>query len=72
MRILWVSQVIPYPPKAGVLIRCYYLLRAVARAHEVDLVAFIQEPFLKTFREERELIKNRVVQMISTIEKLGI
>ena len=25
-----------------------------------------------SLREERELIKNRVVQMISTIEKLGI
>lgn len=54
MRILWVSQVIPYPPKAGVLIRCYYLLRAVAQVHEVDLVAFIQEPFLKTFYPDVE------------------
>ena len=54
MQILWVSQVIPYPPKAGVLIRCYYLLRALARAHEVDLVAFIQEPFLKTFYPDVE------------------
>lgn len=49
MRVLWLSHVVPYPPKAGVLLRAYYLLRGIARDHEVDLVAFIQEPLLKTF-----------------------
>lgn len=49
MRVLWLSHVVPYPPKAGVLLRAYYLLRGVAREHEVDLVAFIQEPLLRTF-----------------------
>lgn len=51
MRALWVSQVQPYPPKSGVLIRCHYLLRSVARAHDVDLVAFVQRPYLRTFFE---------------------
>ena len=54
MQILWVSQVIPYPPKAGVLIRCFNLLRSVAQTHDVDLVAFVQEPFLKTFFSDVE------------------
>jgi polysaccharide biosynthesis protein PslH len=49
MKILWLSHVVPYPPKAGVLLRAYYLLRAVAQRHELDLVAFIQEPLLRTF-----------------------
>lgn len=49
MECLWVSHVIPYPPKAGVLIRCHHLLRRLAQRHEVDLVAFIQEPYLRTF-----------------------
>ncbi len=49
MRILWVSHVVPYPPKAGVLLRAYYLLKAVASEHDVDLAAFVQKPLLSTF-----------------------
>jgi polysaccharide biosynthesis protein PslH len=54
MRILWLSHLIPYPPKAGVLLRAYYLLKAVAEQHEVDLFAFIQEPWLTTLFDSRE------------------
>jgi len=54
MRILWVSHTIPYPPKSGVHLRSYNLLRAVAMENEVDLVAFIQEPWLKIFYSSRE------------------
>lgn len=49
MQILWLSHVIPYPPKAGVLLRAYYLLRSVAERHYVDLVAFVQRPLLETY-----------------------
>ena len=42
MKILWLSHLIPYPPKAGVLQRSYHLVREVARYHEVDLLAFNQ------------------------------
>src|SRR5881394_4154028 len=49
MQILWLSHVIPYPPKAGVLLRAYYLLKSVAERHSVDLVAFIQRPLLETY-----------------------
>jgi glycosyltransferase involved in cell wall biosynthesis len=54
MRILWVSHIIPYPPKSGVHLRSYNLLRAVAAQNEVDLVAFIQEPWLRIFYKSRE------------------
>jgi len=40
--------VVPYPPKAGFLLRAYHLLNGVARHHTVDLVAFVQEPWLRT------------------------
>lgn len=42
MRILWLSHLIPYPPKGGVLQRAYYLLREAAKYHQVDLLAFNQ------------------------------
>lgn len=47
MRILWISHVVPYPPKAGVLLRAYHLLKGVTGRHTVDLFAFIQEPWLR-------------------------
>lgn len=40
MRILFVSQIVPYPPHGGVLQRGYNLLRELARDHEVHLLAF--------------------------------
>ena len=49
MNILWLSHLVPYPPKSGALLRAYYLLRATAARHNLDLVAFIQEPLLATF-----------------------
>lgn len=47
MKALWVSHIIPYPPKAGVLLRAFNLLKALAESHTVDLVAFVQEPMLR-------------------------
>jgi sugar transferase (PEP-CTERM/EpsH1 system associated) len=55
MRILWLSHMIPYPPKAGVLLRSYYLLKAVAAKHSVDLFSFIQEPWLTTLFASRDV-----------------
>lgn len=49
MQILWVSHVVPYPPKAGVLLRAHYLLKSVAERHPVDLVAFVQRPLIETY-----------------------
>jgi glycosyltransferase involved in cell wall biosynthesis len=54
VRILWVSHIIPFPPKSGVHQRSYHLLRGVSRRHSVDLVSFIQEPWLRVFYPSRE------------------
>jgi sugar transferase (PEP-CTERM/EpsH1 system associated) len=40
MRILFVTQIIPYPPHGGVLQRGYNLLRELGREHDVQLLAF--------------------------------
>jgi polysaccharide biosynthesis protein PslH len=53
MRVLWASHIIPYPPKSGVHLRTYYLLKGVAAKHDVDLIAFIQEPWLRVFYPSR-------------------
>lgn len=47
MRILWLSHLIPYPPKGGILQRAYFLLEEIAKIHEVDLIAFNQPDLIK-------------------------
>lgn len=48
MKVLWLAHAIPYPPRAGFLLRSYNLLRELSRRQQVDLIAFIQEQWLTT------------------------
>jgi len=42
MRILFLTQLLPYPPDSGPKIRMYYMLRYLAERHEVTLVALVR------------------------------
>jgi glycosyltransferase involved in cell wall biosynthesis len=46
MKILFLSQIVPYPPHGGVLQRGYNLLRELSRRHEIHLLAFIHPDIL--------------------------
>ena len=37
MKILWLSHILPYPPKGGVMQRSYNLIKAIAKENEVYL-----------------------------------
>jgi len=54
MKLLWLSHLVPYPPKAGVLIRSFHLLRELSRHFEIDLIAFNQPMLMKTYFENQE------------------
>lgn len=57
MRILFVTQIVPYPPHGGVLQRGYNLLRELGREHEVHLLAFHHPdelPFGEPLERSRE------------------
>lgn len=41
-RLLWLSHLLPWPPKGGLQQRSYYLMREVARHHDVRVIAFRQ------------------------------
>jgi polysaccharide biosynthesis protein PslH len=41
-RVLYLTQVLPYPLNTGARVRQYYVLRHLARAHEVTLVSFVR------------------------------
>ena len=43
MRLLFLTQVLPYPLVGGAKIRAYYMLRYLAQRHEVTLVSFVRE-----------------------------
>ncbi|MEZ4713781.1 MAG: glycosyltransferase [Caldilineaceae bacterium] len=42
MRILFLTQVLPYPLDAGPKLRAYYVLRHLAQQHEITLVSFVR------------------------------
>lgn len=42
MKILFLTQVLPYPLDAGPKIRAYYVLRHLAQHHEITLVSFVR------------------------------
>jgi polysaccharide biosynthesis protein PslH len=42
-RILYLTQVLPYPLNTGARVRQYYVLRYLARTHEVTLVSFVRD-----------------------------
>lgn len=46
MKILWLSHLVPYPPKGGVLQRSYHLLRELSKYHDIDLMAFNQKDLI--------------------------
>ncbi|MEL7310240.1 MAG: glycosyltransferase family 4 protein [Pseudomonadota bacterium] len=54
MRILWISHLVPYPPKAGVLIRSYNLVRELGVRHDVDLIMLNQPRLLGDYYETQE------------------
>ena len=43
MRILFLTQILPYPLDAGPKTRAYYVLRHLAAAHDVTLVSFTRD-----------------------------
>lgn len=46
MRVLWLSHLVPFPPKGGMLQRSYHLLRELSRHHEVMALCFNQRALL--------------------------
>lgn len=48
MKILFVTQIVPYPPHGGVLQRGFNLVRELGRRHELHLLAFHHPDELRT------------------------
>ncbi|HUS94199.1 MAG TPA: glycosyltransferase family 4 protein [Patescibacteria group bacterium] len=78
MKILFLTQVLPYPLFGGAKVRAYYVLRYLAREHDITLVSFIrsddQPEDLEHLREYCEQVhtipigRNRLKDILALIE----
>jgi polysaccharide biosynthesis protein PslH len=72
MKILWLSHLVPYPPKGGVLQRSYHLLRETARTNEVTLLAFNQSDLMArrfpTVRDGLREAKQALSEFCTSVE----
>ena len=57
MKVLFLSQIVPYPPHGGVLQRGYNLLRELGRDARVHLLAFVHPDVLPTEAACRESLE---------------
>lgn len=79
MKILWLSQNLPYPPKTGVLQRNYHLIRQASRFADIHLVAILKRDILPGYdaalaeRRLRELCASvRVVELPAEKSRLHL
>jgi glycosyltransferase involved in cell wall biosynthesis len=67
MKILFLSQTVPYPPKSGVLQRIYYLLYELCRENEVHLIALVHRDIL-TDDKKIEEARIHLMQFCKTVQ----
>ena len=76
MKILWLSHLVPYPPKGGVLQRAYHLLHELSRHHEVDLIAFHQpnlmRPLVPSMEEGLEMAEKELASFCGRLSFVPI
>jgi glycosyltransferase involved in cell wall biosynthesis len=76
MKILWLSHLIPYPPKGGVLQRSYNLIKEMGKYHEITLVSFNQSALLESSLPEQSdplaHAKEKLMQHVKSIKILSI
>lgn len=76
MKILWLSHLLPYPPKAGVMLRSYHLLKQLSLTNEVDFLAFNQPnlltPLVKNLESGIEDAKTDLNKFCTVVDILPI
>lgn len=48
MNILWLSHLVPYPPKGGVMQRSYNLMKEISKYHKLHIICFTQKSLQPT------------------------
>lgn len=76
MKVLWLSHLIPYPPKGGVLQRTFNMISEIGKYHEITLVAFNQSGMLQASLPDQdnplEFAKKKLSELVESIHVLEI
>jgi glycosyltransferase involved in cell wall biosynthesis len=69
MRVLLLTQVLPYPPDSGPKIKTYYVLKYLAQKHDVTLVSFVRDTDKPAYIQHLETLCERVITVPITRSK---
>jgi glycosyltransferase involved in cell wall biosynthesis len=61
MRVLLLTQVLPYPPDSGPKVKTYYVLKYLAEQHDVTLVSFVRDTDQSASIKHLETLCERVI-----------
>lgn len=67
MNVLFLSQIVPYPPHGGVLQRGYNIVREIGKYNQVHLLAFVHPEYLGT-PERLEEARRHLLTFCTTVE----
>ncbi len=70
MRVLLLTQVLPYPPDSGPKVKTYYVLRYLTQHHQVTLVSFVRDTDKPDYVRHLETWCERVITVPITRSKL--
>ena len=69
MRVLLLTQVLPYPPDSGPKVKTYYVLKYLAQQHQVTLVSFVRSEDKPEYIRHLETLCERVITVPITRAK---
>jgi glycosyltransferase involved in cell wall biosynthesis len=69
MRVLLLTQVLPYPPDSGPKVKTYYVLKYLAQQHQVTLVSFVRDEDKPEYIRHLETLCERVITVPITRSK---
>ena len=61
MRVLLLTQVLPYPPDSGPKVKTYYVLKYLAARHQVTLVSFVRDTDKPEYIQHLETLCEQVI-----------
>lgn len=61
MRVLLLTQVLPYPPDSGPKVKTYHVLKYLAQNHQVTLVSFVRDTDKPEYIRHLETLCERVI-----------
>lgn len=69
MRVLLLTQVLPYPPDSGPKVKTYYVLKYLAQQHQVTLVSFVRDGDKPEYIQHLQTLCERVITVPITRQK---